>query len=105
MVIQCPDKDKVERALEKGEIEKIIGFCRKKQGTEQVAESNWKDHLIDADILEHKEFPPIVWAVDGVIPEGLTVLAGDPKAGKSLMAVDICSSIASGGQALGGGNA
>lgn len=102
VVVQCPDKEKVDRALKGDEVDKLLQYCRKKQGTDQVAEVNWKDHLIDADKLKDKEFPPIVWAVDGVVPEGLTVLAGDPKAGKSLMAVDMCSSIASGTEAFGG---
>ncbi|OQY16642.1 MAG: hypothetical protein B6I36_10035 [Desulfobacteraceae bacterium 4572_35.1] len=97
----CPDRDKVDRACNKGEIDSLIKYCRGKSGTSITAVANWKDHLISADELKGKVFPPVKWAVDGVIPEGLTVLAGDPKAGKSLMAVDICNAIASGGEAFG----
>ena len=101
MIMLCPDKEKRNRAIKKGEIDSLIKYCREKSGTNIVSEANWKDHLISADKLQHKDFPPIKWAVEGIIPEGLTIFAGDPKAGKSLAAVDICSAIASGTQALG----
>ena len=91
----CPDPVKVKRAVETKEIDNLIKYCREKHGVFEHS-SNWKDHLITAKDLKDKDFPPVVWAVDGVIPEGLTVLAGDPKVGKSLVAVDICSAIASG---------
>jgi len=91
----CPDPVKVKRAVETKEIDSLIKYCREKHGVFEHS-SNWKDHLITAKDLRDKDFPPVVWAVDGVIPEGLTVLAGDPKVGKSLVAVDICSAIASG---------
>jgi len=97
----CPNKEKVDRAINKGEIDKLIKYCREKTGTNVTTVTNWKDHLISADELKDKEFPPVKWAVDGIIPEGLTVLAGDPKAGKSLMAVDICCSVASGEECFG----
>jgi len=41
------------------------------------------------------------FAVPHIIPEGLTVLAGPPKLGKSWMALDLCLAVASGGTALG----
>src|SRR5262249_51950910 len=37
----------------------------------------------------------------GVLVEGLSLLAGPPKAGKSWLALDVCVSVASGGKALG----
>ena len=96
----CPDPVKVKRAIETKEIDNLIQYCREHHGViDNVA--NWKTNLTTAAELRDKEFPPIKWAVDNVIPEGLTVLAGDPKCGKSLVAVDICSAIASGGYALG----
>ena len=96
----CPNQEKVKRARETKEIDNLIKYCREKHGVIERA-ANWKDNILSADELQSKEFPPIKWAVDGVIPEGLTILAGDPKAGKSLMAVDVCSAIASGVEAFG----
>ena len=33
--------------------------------------------------LQQSEFPPLKWVVPGLVPEGLTLLVGKPKAGKS----------------------
>lgn len=47
------------------------------------------------------ELPPVRWAVPGVLPEGVTILAGKPKLGKSWLALGLCVAVASGGTALG----
>jgi hypothetical protein len=41
------------------------------------------------------------WAVDGILPEGLTLLAGKPKLGKSWLCLGVALAVASGGRALG----
>lgn len=46
-------------------------------------------------------FAPVKWAVPGILCEGLTVLAGKPKLGKSWWALNIALTIAAGGKALG----
>lgn len=51
--------------------------------------------LLAADLPEPR------WAVPDLIPEGLTILAGRPKKGKSRLALDIALSVASGLPALG----
>jgi hypothetical protein len=58
-------------------------------------------HITGTDLLA-KEFPPMRWAVPGVIPEGLTELAGSPKVGKSWMVLDVGVSVATGQPVLGG---
>ncbi len=47
------------------------------------------------------EVPPIRWAIPEVLPEGLTLLAGKPRLGKSWLALSLALSIAAGGMALG----
>lgn len=47
------------------------------------------------------DLPPVRWAVPEILPEGLTLLAGKPKLGKSWLALSLALSIASGGVALG----
>jgi len=47
------------------------------------------------------EFPEPRWAVPGVIAEGLTLLAGAPKVGKSWLALGLGIAVATGGKALG----
>ncbi len=56
---------------------------------------------INAQALRHKKFNPIKWAIEGVIPSGLTILAGGPKVGKSLLALHLALAVAIGGCALG----
>lgn len=56
---------------------------------------------ITAAELMHKVFPEPRWAIPGILPEGLNLLAGKPKKGKSIFALNIGLSIALGGLALG----
>ncbi|MCE3234981.1 MAG: hypothetical protein K0Q50_1161 [Vampirovibrio sp.] len=56
---------------------------------------------ISALELMNKEFKAPRWAIPGLLPEGLTILAGRPKSGKSWLAFDMCIAVASGGMALG----
>ncbi|WP_420100737.1 AAA family ATPase [Bosea sp. (in: a-proteobacteria)] len=51
---------------------------------------------ISARELEAREFAPLEFIVQGLIPMGLTVLAGAPKARKSWLALDIALSVARG---------
>jgi hypothetical protein len=52
-----------------------------------------------ADIL-HAEFPPMRWAIPELLPEGCMLLGGRPKAGKSLLVLNIALAVATGGTAL-----
>lgn len=56
--------------------------------------------LTDA-ALAKMELPPIQWVVPGVLPEGLAILGGKPKVGKSWMALDLGLSVAMGRPFLG----
>ena len=56
---------------------------------------------INAQTLRKKIFPPVVWAVDGFLPSGLSVLAGGPKVGKSILSLHLSLAVAIGGCALG----
>jgi len=47
------------------------------------------------------EFPPPRWAVPGILAEGVSLLAGPPKVGKSWLTLGLALTIAAGGQALG----
>ena len=58
-------------------------------------------HLLTADDILTTEWPEPVWAIPGLLPAGLTILAGKPKLGKSWLALQIAQSVASGGVVLG----
>jgi RecA-family ATPase len=51
--------------------------------------------LISAEELQKKEIEPLKWIVKDLLPEGLTILAGRPKNGKSLLALNMALAIAS----------
>lgn len=57
--------------------------------------------ISNARELENKDIPEPIWIVPGYIPEGLTILAGKPKIGKSWLALGLAVAIASGGRAFG----
>lgn len=48
-----------------------------------------------ADLLQ-REFQPVQWAVQGILPEGITILSGDPKIGKSWLLYQACVAVATG---------
>ena len=48
-----------------------------------------------------RRLPPVQWAIPDILPEGLTLLAGKPKLGKSWLALAMALAVASGGVALG----
>ena len=58
-------------------------------------------HDFNAAELMKMEIPEPKWAVNEIIPEGLSLLAGKPKRGKSMMALNLGISITNGGLALG----
>lgn len=57
---------------------------------------------LKASELDGHVFDPVAWAVEGLLPAGLGILAAAPKAGKSWIALDLSLAVASGGRALGG---
>jgi hypothetical protein len=69
---------------------------------ELAEERDWRSHIFTAATLRTMEFPPVSFIVEGILPEGLTILAGRPKVGKSWMALDLAIGIASGKTVLGG---
>jgi AAA domain len=57
--------------------------------------------LRTGDWLQAQSFPPLRYAVPGLVPEGLTLNIGAPKIGKSWLVLDFALAIAAGGRALG----
>lgn len=65
-------------------------------GVDQRPRTAWQ-----ADELMAMSFPEPTWAVPGIVAEGVTLLAGPPKVGKSWLALNLGLSIAAGTPALG----
>jgi hypothetical protein len=54
----------------------------------------------NAATLQHQIFPPLNYVVPALIPEGLSLLAGKPKIGKSFLCLDAALAVAMGGYCL-----
>ncbi|HKI37059.1 MAG TPA: AAA family ATPase [Gemmataceae bacterium] len=57
---------------------------------------------VTAAELLRRDLPPASWVVDGLMPEGVTMLAGRPKGGKSWLALQLALAVAGGGSLPGG---
>ena len=53
-------------------------------------------HTIDADTLQSIPYEPLPFLVAELLPQGLHLLAGAPKIGKSWLALWLCLQVASG---------
>src|SRR5665648_456998 len=51
--------------------------------------------------LDAQTFPPLSWAVPGIVPEGFGLFTGPPKSGKSWATLGVILAVAAGGYAFG----
>ncbi len=63
--------------------------------------SDYRANIMSAGKLLEKVFPEPKYAVEGILPEGLTVFVGKPKLGKTWCVLGIAIAVASGGRAIG----
>jgi len=56
--------------------------------------------LMTANTILQTDWPEPIWAIPGLMPVGLTILAGKAKLGKSWLALQIAQAVAAGGYAL-----
>jgi hypothetical protein len=85
-----------EKKLSREEIRRRIGLATAGNpisGT-PLERSSWRDGIVTARALQTKQFKPVRIILPGLIPEGVTILAGKPKIGKSWLALDVCVAIA-----------
>lgn len=57
--------------------------------------------IFSAATLMAADLPPVEWVVNGLLPEGVTLLVGKPKLGKSWLGFGLGVAVAAGGVALG----
>ena len=62
---------------------------------------SWKERLVTAAELKAMAFGPVRYIVPRLVPEGVTLLIGRPKIGKSWLALDLAIATASGRSVLG----
>jgi hypothetical protein len=56
---------------------------------------------ISAKELANKVFPPLIWVIKDILPEGCYLLSARPKVGKSWLALQCCLAVAYGTKTLG----
>ena len=93
------DADTLRRGLEKGKLEP-----RKRAAApdpDAAQQPQQAPRILTLGALLAEVFAPPNWAIPGILSEGLTVLAGKPKLGKSWLALNLALTIAGGGKAMG----
>ena len=78
-----------EPPLDDGEIVSIVESAYKTTAQGSLQMQSFQE-LINAEI------PPVDWIVKGLLPQGLTILAGAPKVGKSWMSLELALRVANG---------
>ena len=69
--------------------------------TENKPTTSNKLTVIDGETLMEKRIAPTKFCVETLIPQGLCILAGAPKIGKSWLVLDLCVKVAKGESFLG----
>jgi AAA domain len=85
--------------LSDADIDRMLERARAASGKSTTADNQpsgktWRDGLIAARELQTKQFKPVRIILPKLIPEGVTILAGKPKIGKSWLMLDVCVAVA-----------
>jgi hypothetical protein len=90
------------RAAELVASAKIVSGAMANTASSTPENYDWRTGCITAAQLQKMTFPPVNYVIPGVLAEGLSILAGRPKMGKSWLALFICLLVAGCGLSLGG---
>jgi RecA-family ATPase len=107
-VSRAPTPDEARRAVVPDTSDKVSEtYLRAVTSENDTSDTSDRDIALlaaarDGAWLTVQEFPPLRFAVDGLIPEGFTLEVGAPKAGKSWLTLALLLAVACGGVALGG---
>jgi hypothetical protein len=80
-----------------GEIESICVWAEKRGNEKRL----FVPEILTAKQLSERSIPPVRWIIKDLLPQGLTLLSGREKIGKSWLLLNLGISIATGQQALG----
>jgi hypothetical protein len=94
-LVRETNSDGIHESLGFNEIEDAVLNAYKDE-----AVVNSSDEPVSLSCLLDKELPPPNWIIEGFLPEGVTILAGDPKVGKSYLTMNINLAVATGEKAL-----
>jgi hypothetical protein len=97
IIVACQSVEQLAREYDSNPLE-LINELNRLVGFESISSPS-KTTGFTAKELSSQDFEPPKWAIKNFIPEGLTIIAGPPKIGKSWLALDIAFAVATGGQA------
>jgi hypothetical protein len=98
--LHAVNRNRCQPPLADGEVLSVVDSAAKyERGTLQVVEEDKGGFT--ANELMNMEIQPMRWAIPDLLPEGVTILGGKPKIGKSWLALGLCVATATGGVALG----
>ena len=80
---------------------KLIDYCYAKEEARRAPPSPAATALFDMATLKGEEFAPLQWIVPTFIPEGVTLIGGKPKIGKSWLMLCTALAVADGASVLG----
>lgn len=100
----APDDDPARKARRMEDVPRAVRDGRAKIGksiTSKLEKPETLPTLVSFAELKGQTFMPVQWVIPEYIPEGLTLLCGKPKVGKSCLALAITLACACGDQVLG----
>jgi RecA-family ATPase len=68
----------------------VVSNAELDQEIDRQERLGWRANAMTASHLQKHKFEEVRMVVPGYVPEGLSILAGKPKIGKSWMALDLC---------------
>lgn len=92
-----PEADVIRTVQSIGDIDASKEGKLKQENSARIRKAS--EGITAADLVK-RDFPEPRWAVRGILPEGLVILAGKPKKGKSLFCLNLGLDIASGAEVL-----
>src|SRR5450755_817672 len=101
LVLQAMNLAACRPLLPQAEVRQICASALKWESGTTSERLSGLDGLKDAPTLLQQELPELQWAVPDLLPEGVTLLAGKPKMGKSWLALNLAIAITQGSPALG----
>ena len=78
-----------------------VGFAPTDKHATPLTPPNWSEKIVIAADLKTMTFPVVRYVVPQYVPEGVALLIGRPKIGKSWLALDLAVACASGRSVLG----
>lgn len=98
-MLQVMNKTCCQPVLPDGEVKQIARSAARWEQGEPPRKKKIND--VPGKKIVEEEIPDIAWAIPGLLPEGVTLLGGKPKKGKTYLAMTIALGVAGGWSVLG----